>query len=521
MTVSRWCLSPSGEYIAGIVQNRLIVRNLPFLDVTFSKELPVEFTTKAAFIRWSPQISSRPGHSSTPSTPKVGHPSQSEWSPIQGYTGLQRSQSFTQRILLADQDVVRVFDIKQDNWSAVINAAAGSIGKIYNVEFGRTAEEILIFSEHNVKVTIWSLLTARCIEVKDPKFSSKGFEYRPFTGHLALLARPGPQDLITLHHPSSYRLIAAVNVPTTDAQGLKWSHDGRWFVVWDSASSGCKALVYTADGNLYRTYTDSSESTSSLGLGIRSIEWSTSGDHLAVGNFDRRITLLSSYTFTPAITFDHGTTIKVAGVTVYQEILEPSGERRYGVAPQPICPPTAISVPTDTVPKTGISILAFSPDQGKLLAAKCEVTPTTLWIWDLKTISPATILVQHSPIKTVSWHPIVHDLLLFTCAQDENVIYLWCDRWESPRVITVPVSRRSGRYDARWVRTGEVPLNTPGSDRVFSTSHHSNSLSLVYGDSQEVVRGVLEETDEVDFQRGAKLRVIESERELSGDYFSR
>jgi hypothetical protein len=60
-----------------------------------------------------------------------------------------------------------------------------------------------------------------------------------------------------------------------DAQGLKWSPDGRWLAVWDSASSGYKVFIYTPDGHLYRTYTGTENGFN--GLGVKIIEWSPKG----------------------------------------------------------------------------------------------------------------------------------------------------------------------------------------------------------------------------------------------------
>jgi WD40 repeat protein len=184
------------------------------------------------------------------------------------------------------------------------------MGKAVFSDFGRTENEIIIFSDFNSKVTVWDLVTGRSVEIKDPKFSSAratlGYAYRPQTGLFMLLSRPGPQDVITLHAPKTYFVLRTVGVASSDAQGAKWSPDGKWIVLWDTPSAGHRVFVYTADGNLYRMYSGEHDGDIE-GLGVKTVEWSPKGDYLAIGGHDKRITLLSTRTvsmdFTCTATF--------------------------------------------------------------------------------------------------------------------------------------------------------------------------------------------------------------------------
>lgn len=180
----------------------------------------------------------------------------------------------------------------------MINNGSGGSGKIINAEFGRTKDEVLLFSDFASKVTIWSLISSRSVEIRDPKFSTKGYEFRPSsTPTFALLSRPGPQDILTLHAPNSYKVLKTVVLPTDDAQGLKWRADGNWIAIWEAASMGMRVSIYTADGHLYRVY-NGDESAEISGLGVKCIHWSPSGQYLAIGSYDRRVTLLNTRTVT-------------------------------------------------------------------------------------------------------------------------------------------------------------------------------------------------------------------------------
>lgn len=200
------------------------------------------------------------------------------------------------RILLADDHAIRIWDIIDTQWNTKIENAGGTFGNIAQVDFGLDANEVLAFSEFGVKVSIWFLDTGKCVEIKDPRFShSRGYGYRPRTGHLALLTRPNSFDTLTMHAPCSYEAISSVTIPTVDAQGLKWSPDGHWIAVWDSAAAGCKVMIYTADGQLYRTYSGDEEDEMA-GLGVKALEWSPGSNYLAISGFNNRVTLLSART---------------------------------------------------------------------------------------------------------------------------------------------------------------------------------------------------------------------------------
>ena len=143
-------------------------------------------------------------------------------------------------------------------------------------------------------MTVWNLITSKHVEIAHPKFSTKGFGFRPFTSHFAVLTRSATHDVVSIHQHTSYKVASSFTLPTLDAQDLKWSPCGRWLAVWDSAAVGYRVLVYTADGHLYRTHEKPCE-----GLGVKTVDWSPSGDFLTIGSYDGKMCFLSNYTFSP------------------------------------------------------------------------------------------------------------------------------------------------------------------------------------------------------------------------------
>ncbi|KAI9878829.1 MAG: hypothetical protein M1830_010398 [Pleopsidium flavum] len=431
-----------GSFIATLHLSRLIIRLTNSLSIFRTVDVQPDFASSVSFIRWSP--GRRQADDVECDSPLRNRQYTSD------HREVARAES-PLRILLADEHTIRVWDIHDSEWSATIDNAGGSIGKPANIEFGQDDNEVLTFYDFGINVKIWSLSNSRRVEIRDPKFTTKGHGYRPKTGHFALLARPAAHDIITLHAPRSYKLIESFMVATVDAQGLKWSPDGRWLAIWDSASSGYKVLIYTPDGHLYRTYTGDKENGVN-GLGVKSIEWSPHGKYLAIGGYDNRITLLSTTTFSPVIFLDHTSTIKIPSVSVWQEQVSASKQRSYVVATQPMCPPTITSLPTDINQKTGISILAFNTN-GTLVATRNDSMPTTVWIWSLKLLAPYAILVQHSAVRSIQWHASCSDLLMLHCVNEDPLVYLWSSNWDQPRIVAIPLEKLAGRQDVRWIYT--------------------------------------------------------------------
>jgi WD40 repeat protein len=216
--------------------------------------------------------------------------------PLQSQTGIirwsHRNASSQPRILFATEDTIRIWTLQDLSWSATLNNGTCGLGSIANAEFGTCDDEILVFSEFNAKVTVWNIKTGRTVDIRDPKFPTGGHEYRPNSEVLAILTKSAVQDTLTIHAPRSYRVIKAAALPTSDAQGLKWSPDGMWIAVWDTDTAGQKVFVYTADGNLYRTHTGDDDQ----GLGVQCIEWSPDSRYLAISGYDHKVTLLSAKT---------------------------------------------------------------------------------------------------------------------------------------------------------------------------------------------------------------------------------
>ena len=421
----------------------MILRSSTTADIRRSFQLPQDFSAQCRNVRWYKEYSSK----------------------TRAQENHQRSDK-AERVLLASEDRVLVYDANDAQWKAEISGAASNLDSIASVEFGYTPDEVLIFSDFRVKVIIWSLTTNRGVEIRDPKTLVSGHDYRLQTGHLATLTRATAHDTVMLLNPGSHELFKSFDLATVDAQGLKWSTDGRWLAVWDASSNGYRVLIYTADGHLFKTYLGGQDAHN-IGLGVKCLKWSPTCEALAIADYNERVIILGKDTvscikpllhslivlqFYPTHVFDHLHTISLLHGAIWQEQIDAAKERSYVTAPQPTCPPRQASPFGADNSSFGISMMEFNIE-GNLLATKSDSIPSTIWIWSIKTLTAVAVIVHHSTIKKFQWHPSIADLLLMHCAINEPVIHLWRDSWESPRVIQLHLERLGGKMEVSWLHS--------------------------------------------------------------------
>ncbi|MCJ1308523.1 hypothetical protein MMC25_002176 [Agyrium rufum] len=430
--------SANGDFVAFINQSLLTIRSVADSATRLSKRLEKNLSESLKFLGWSNQSSIKATETD----------------------GITASP----RVLLADNDNVHVYDLEDSQWHGLFSGASSGLGPISNVEFGSTKNEILVFSDFSVKLTIWSLRTSRGVEIRDPKFSgANGHALRSKSGHLAVLTRPSTRDTVLILAPGTTReLETSFELPSTDAQGLKWSPDGNWLAIWDSASSGTALFIYTAQGMLFNTYYGP-ENSENLNLGIKCIEWAPDGSYLAIGTNEAEVVLLQVPSFQMHATFQHGQqpnpSLIVPNGSIWQEQME-DGTRTstYTRSPQPACPPGP-SVPKDNMnknilPNHSITNLHFSPSgngSNGYLATRCAATPTTVYIWDLQSLTLTSVLIHHFPAVDILWHPRIPDLLLLHCAVTYPVLHLWSPTWATPRIIRFSLPKNAGRGLVSWL----------------------------------------------------------------------
>ncbi|KAF7592291.1 hypothetical protein BBP40_000422 [Aspergillus hancockii] len=329
-----------------------------------------------------------------------------------------------------------------------------------NIDFGSDENEMIIFHAWNTKLTVYALDTGRSQVIKSPKFAHhNGFGYRPNTGQFAVLLKPDAVDILTIHEFRSYELVTRAVLPTVDAQGLKWSPDGRWIAVWDAASAGTKVLVFTADGQLFRTYNGPPGFDDSFDLGVRNIEWSpvskssNKSECLAIGKIDSTVDILRCKTFSCSTTLSHVFQIDNNSPSIWCEHYSTAdGNLKYAESSSS----SAFSITAESSgPPRGVSIMSFSFN-GNLLATVDQTRPNIVWIWNFdSTAVLVSALVHEHPVRHVVWHPSKTRALVTTANSALAAVRHWTPDGQ-PSVIRIPASRSdNGRYDVRWLPSNQ------------------------------------------------------------------
>lgn len=224
--------------------------------------------------------------------------------------------------MIASAHELRVYSITNAQFSAIITNPTSGTTKIAFVAFGATENEVCVFSEYGLKLSVFNLATSKSVDITAPKFynpgvAAKGLSYRPRTLNLALLTRTGGKDIISIHARDTLEVTRSWYPDTIDAQGISWSPDGRWLAIWESASQGHKIVIYAADGYLYKTWNGplpvaGDDMDLSLGAGIKLLDWDKSGTHVAIGDYSKRVILLTAPSYTESMNMLHTNVINPA-----------------------------------------------------------------------------------------------------------------------------------------------------------------------------------------------------------------
>lgn len=352
-------------------------------------------------------------------------------------------------VAILSPQLIEVLSLDDDAHRIRIDNGSGGLGRFASADFVGD-DHLLVIWEFG-KTKLWNLANGKGTELGELKTRCEGRNWamRPKEGGgtetLALLSRVQAQDQLTLHLPASEHSMPPQLLSSTDARGLSWSPDGRWLAVLDTAHADPSLLILTPDGHKYRSYPATQSAEGSTDLGIKAIAWSGDSSLLAVSRYDHTMTLLNTRTFTPVATIEHSTTIappvkEEELISAWQESVSPSNTRSYTVASLPLSPPLSRAKPSVEPAELGVAEACFSAD-GRHLATRDERMLNTVWIWDINVMRAKAVLLQHSNVRRMHWHPLQTHLLMLDCG--ESMAYLFdasSDRPPSTVHVSLPAT---------------------------------------------------------------------------------
>lgn len=259
--------SPDGKLIATLLPSKIIVRSIQNLRTLHEIAPPpaAELSSPVSTFIWSPSSS---------------------------------------KVLIATASHIHVLGVTDTEFRAVIKIPGPGAAKPSLVRFGPDDAMVYAFSHLGIKLSIFNLTTCKVVEINNPKFylpasATRSLSVRPISYHLAVLTRTAGRDVISIHAPSAWDVQRSWYPDTVDCQGLMWTSDGRWLIIWESPAQGHKLLLYTPDGHLFRSWTGPISALSApdlkhseLGAGIKRCQLSPDAAMVAVCDYTRFIYIL-------------------------------------------------------------------------------------------------------------------------------------------------------------------------------------------------------------------------------------
>ena len=227
--------------------------------------------------------------------------------------------------------VVDVFSVEQEDWTCrITEGVAGMV----NARWAPDGRHILTVAGFHLHLTVWSLLDGSATKLDAPKAPSSAqgdlVAFSPGSGAFAAVAhRKECRDTVAIYDCDTWQRVAQFEPETRDLANLSWSPDGRAILVADCPLD-YRLFVYSPDGRRLSEYVAYENA-----LGIKTSQWSPSGQFLAVGSFDESVRVMSQATWRPIVEYIHAHTVAAqSDVHVYREVVvqTSSAEADYSLA---------------------------------------------------------------------------------------------------------------------------------------------------------------------------------------------
>ncbi|XXH05036.1 hypothetical protein Hte_011460 [Hypoxylon texense] len=449
--------SPDGQLFAVLLPSSIVIRDVDSLEVFRIIKLPPDLNGGVTRFVWSPSSA---------------------------------------RILVAVTDQIHVFSVRGGDFHGTARLPP-SLAKSTFVDFGATDREICIWSPFGVKLTLINLSSSKAVEIANPKFyhaasAARGCSFRAAAHHLALLTRTSGKDMISIHSPVTREVERSWYPDTIDAQGLAWTPDGRWLVVWESSAQAPRVLFYTSDGHIFKDWRGPLQHASQdmglpSGAGVRTVTISPDGRHAVVANVSTWLCILNIPSMTEAMRLRHPPVVQPKDtLQIWQEqnTLSSTGSFSPPVfvkATQAVTPQwTALNSLQE--PTSGCNLAKFDISSS-LLATRLDDAPGTIWIWDIPSSDLRAVLIFHANVTKLEWHPVQPELLLLRCDGSNygSLVFVWDPLSHGPFSIGMEPEipgTVGGKTHATWLKT------TTESAAIFFTNR-ATCMLVSLADSDE------------------------------------
>ena len=209
-----------------------------------------------------------------------------KWSPDDNFIMAVTGKSNTIELRCFNSDIV---ENQSEGWSATIQ---DQLGGIEEAMWSADSRQILTWSESNLRVSVWSLISASLTAyVNSPKMlPPKGIDFSENKKFVALAERKDSKDIVGIYYAGNeWKMVNQILVDTNDLQDLKWSNGDTSILVWDCPFENQILIYSVATAELLTKY-----QPESIGLGIKTVSVSPDKNLMAAGMFDGSIFLYNN-----------------------------------------------------------------------------------------------------------------------------------------------------------------------------------------------------------------------------------
>ena len=313
--------------------------------------------------------------------------------------------------------------IENPKWYCSIDE--GVKGMKYSL-FSPDSLHILSICDHNIKLSIRSLVDKSLLYINFPKYARKGLSFSSKGNFMALAERNEAKDYIGVYFVNKWTCIKKFLTQTEDLQDVKWSYDNSALLIPDTPTL-CILYIYSPIGDLI-----SKIELYQYKMGIKSMDISPNGHYICLGLYDQSLRIFNNISYTCVTIFEHDKEIlNDIKVNYYkEEILNNEGESKFIQIKPPIdlrnenILKNKNNYINDKVPKIGISKMAFSFDN-YFLATKNDKIPNILFIWDINQMNLQFVLIQLNEIVHFEWAK--NKNILFISTNNNKLYYFTLD----------------------------------------------------------------------------------------------
>ena len=309
-------------------------------------------------------------------------------------------------------------NIENPKWYCSIDE--GVQGMKYSL-FSPDSLHILTISEHNIKLSIRSLVDKSLLYINYPKFSKKGLSFTSKGNFMALAERNEAKDIIGIYYTNKWTCIKKFLPATDDLQDVKWSYDNSALLIPDSPTL-CVMYIYSPIGDLI-----SKIELYQYKMGIKCLDISPNGHYICLGLYDQTLRIFNNISYTCVTIFEHDKEIlnDIKFNYYKEEIINNEGETKYVQIKPPIdLKNENILKNNNKTTKIGISKMAFSSDN-YFLATKNDKMPNILFIWDLNLMNLQFVLIQQNEVVFFEWAK--NENILFISTNNNKLYYFTLD----------------------------------------------------------------------------------------------